>query len=358
MTVFKTFLKVLNKCKAPIIMYTAFLVFFGGFNMQTSDSSASFVADKPDILIINSDKDNKLTKNLVDYLGKNSNFIKIENKKEIKNGKNPTISIKSTNDSSSAYAEMILQKYLKIQTIYSKKITDEDKLISNINNTLDMKTKIEMTSKLDTKTLEKTSFYYNFTNYCILAGCIYVMCLILSSFHDEKIRKRTMISSMNYKKHNRLLLLSNGLFALVLWIFYVILSVILIGDIIFSNWGIIYIINSFIFTIFSVTLAFLISTLINDKNAINGLVNVVALGSSFLCGAFVPSQYLPDSVIKIAHIFPSYYYINTNDLVKTIEKFNFDTLKPIIINMGIIILFSMLCVVIANIISKKKQKIG
>ena len=56
MIIFKTFLKVLNKCKAPIIMYTVFLIFFGGFNMKTSDNSINFVASKPDILIVNQDK--------------------------------------------------------------------------------------------------------------------------------------------------------------------------------------------------------------------------------------------------------------------------------------------------------------
>ena len=39
MTVFKAFLKVLNKCKVPIILYTVLLIGFGGFNMQTSDNS-------------------------------------------------------------------------------------------------------------------------------------------------------------------------------------------------------------------------------------------------------------------------------------------------------------------------------
>ena len=68
MTVFRTFLKVLNKCKAPIIMYTAFLIFFGGFNMQTSDNSTSFVASKPDILIINNDEEVGITKNLIEYI--------------------------------------------------------------------------------------------------------------------------------------------------------------------------------------------------------------------------------------------------------------------------------------------------
>ena len=68
MTVFKTFLKVLNKCKVPIIMYTVILIAFGGFNMQTSENSTNFVASEPDVLIINQDKEEGVTKNLIEYI--------------------------------------------------------------------------------------------------------------------------------------------------------------------------------------------------------------------------------------------------------------------------------------------------
>ena len=381
MTVFRTFLKVLNKCKAPIIMYTAFLIFFGGFNMQTSDNSTSFVASKPDILIINNDEEVGITKNLIEYIEKNSNIMDIKQTEEaindalfyrdvnyiiyipenfredFLNHKNPEIQIKSTGDYQASLAEMMLERYIKVANTYNEVVESEEELISNINDTLSKQTEVEITSKLDTDNLSKVAFYYNFANYALLAGCIYVICLILSSFKNEKIRKRTIISSMNYKEYNRKLLLSNSLFAIVLWFFYVLLSFILLGDIMFTTHGLIYIINSFIFTLCTLTIAFLIGNLVSNKNAINGIVNVVALGSSFLCGSFVPMEWLPDSVLKIAHILPSYWYIKTNELLKTMETFNFDTMKPILINMAVIIAFTLLFVVITNFVSSKKRKI-
>ena len=96
----------------------------------------------------------------------------------------------------------------------------------------------------------------------------------------------------------------------------------------------------------------------NNKNAINGIVNVVALGSCFLCGEFVPMEWLPDFVLKIAHILPSYYYIYTNELLKTIDSFDFTSLKPIFINMGILVVFIIGFVILNNILSRKKRKIG
>ena len=73
-------------------------------------------------------------------------------------------------------------------------------------------------------------------------------------------------------------------------------------------------INSFIYTINATALSFLIGNLVSNKNAVNGIVNVVALGSSFLCGVFVPTQYLPDSVKTIWD-----YAFQKNNLTGTLD---------------------------------------
>ena len=382
MTVFKTFLKILNKNKFIIILYTVFLIGFGGFNMQTSDNSTNFVASKPDIMIVNYDEEKGITKDLIKYITDNSNIIELNNNEEaindglfyreinyvitipknfsddFKNKKNPEITVKSTGDYQSSFAEMLLSRYIKVANIYQKSIKNEDELISKINETLSKQSEVEITSKLDTDSLAKATFYYNFASYSLLACLVYVICLILSSFKDIKIQKRTIISSTDYRKLNRQLLLSNSLFSIILWGVYVALSFVLIGNIMFSNQGIIYLINSFIFTICATTIALLIGNLVSNKNAINGIVNVIALGSSFLCGAFVPMEWLPDGVLKIAHILPSYYYISSNEALKTLEIFNFETMKPIITNMLVLVGFSMVFIILTNIVSKRKQKIG
>ena len=139
---------------------------------------------------------------------------------------------------------------------------------------------------------------------------------------------------------------------------YVILSFILIKDVMFSIQGIIYLLNSLLFTICATTIAIFIGNIVYNKNAINGIVNVVALGSSFLCGAFVPMEWLPDGVLKIAHLLPSYYYISSNETLKKIEIFNLDTMQPILLNMLILIIYSILFIVLTNVVSKRKQKIG
>ncbi len=378
MTVFKAFLKVLNKSKAPIIMYTVFLIIFAAFNVEKNDNPAQFTDEKPSIYIVSREDATGINRNLVDYMKKKCKFVDLKGQsledalfyrdvstilflpedfgKEIMEHKTPKVIIKSTQDVNASLTELILNKYIQTAYAYSRIAKTEEEVVEYMNATLSKETKVEVLSKLDTSHLNKATFYYNFLNYSLLAGLIYVICLIISSFKEEKIEKRTIVSSMEYKKFNRSLLLSNGLFALFLWAFYIILSMIMVGNIMFTTHGLFYILNAFIFSGCAVSIAFLIGNVIRNKNAINGIVNVIALGSCFLCGAFVPMEMLPKYVLNIAHILPSYWYIKTNEMIKTTEIFNIDSVTPMIINMGVVILFTIGFVIITNIITKRNRK--
>ena len=187
--------------------------------------------------------------------------------------------------------------------------------------------------------------------------------MILASVKENNVRKRTIISSYNYKKFNRIVLLTNGILILAMWIFYMVLSGILFKDLLISTNGLAYILNALMFSICSLTIGFFIGNITQNKNAIGGIVNVVALGSSFLCGCFVPVEYMPDYVIKIAHVLPTYYFVANNEFMrlpysKAIERFNFIAIKPLLINGAVVLGFSILFTVATNIVSRKKQTIA
>ena len=380
MTVFKTFFRIVNKLKPTIILYTALLIIFGAVNMKTSDNNINFVNSKPDILIINQDVNKGLTKNLIDYMKKNSNIVKVEDNEEKINdalfyrevsyviyipkdyrknvllGNNPKLDIKKTDEYDAHLSEMMLKRYIKLQNIYNKEAGSEDELITLINDNINDDVNVKITSKVDTSKTYNIAYYFNFASYSILAIIIYIICLVLCSFKEESISKRINISSINYKSHNNKILLASIVFSSIVWFLFVIIGVIVVGDIMFSLRGLISIINSLIFTFCALTLSILISSLTNNKNAISGIVNVIALGSAFLCGAFVPAEYLPNSVLNFAHILPAYYYINSNDLLKNIDVINISSMHSIIINTIIIIMFSILFIILNNVVTRKKRK--
>lgn len=378
MIVFKAFLHVLNKNKSPIILFTVILVIFGTLNFNNSDSSIDFTSSKPDIVIINNDENLGITKELIGYIEKKSNVMNISNselddalfyrnvnyiifiprgfRKDVLNGVKPNIEIKSTGDYQASLANMMVNRFMSVLNVYSYYVSDEEKLINLINDTLSKEIMPEVTSKLDSYSLSKMTTYFNFMNYSMLAGLVYVICLILNSFKKDVIMRRIVVSSMSYKKFNKYLLFSNLMLAFILWVIYIILSYFLIGDILVSLHGLVYIINSLVFLFVSLVIALIVGNLINNKNAVNGVVNVIALGSSFLCGAFVPVEFMPSSVVNMGKILPSYYYINNNELIKTMENINLNSLMPVIKNSVIMILFIIVFVILINVVSKNKRK--
>mgnify|MGYP004552407785 FL=1 len=377
MTVFNTFWKVINKYKGTIILFTVMLVAFGGINTTTSNNNLDFTNDKPDIIIINNDQNKGLTKNLISYLKENTNVKNIKEEEiddalfyrqvnyiiyipknyrnDILSGINPKIDIKTTGDYDSSLAEMILTRYLKTQEVYSKTTSNEQKLIEKINTNLKTKSEVSITSTVNTDKISKVSRYYNFDSYSIMYTIIFIICMVLASFNEKTIKKRTIISSMNYKTHNKLILKASFLYSIIVWLLFMVLGIILFPDTVISLRGLIYTINAFVFTFASLTLALLISSLSSNKNVITGIANVVCLGSAFLCGAFIPTTWLPETVIKVSRVFPTYWYVNSNDLLSNLEKINLNSLEPIIINMLVVLLFSLIFIVLTNIISKKKQ---
>lgn len=375
MTVFKYFFKVMKEYKGTILLYTIILILFAGFNLSTSESSTNFLASKPDILFIDNDN-SKISNNLEAYLREFANLKEVENESDalfyrdvsliikvpkdygksiIENNKKD-IEIKSTKDAEAEYGVMLLERYLKVSSIYEKENIPEDKLIEQINESIKSSVEVDISSTLDTKSLDKATFFYNFANYSLLAGCLFVVSTILNSFKNNNIKKRTIISSYPYKKYNRNLFLAGSTYGIILWLLYVLISFILLQDIMFTQNGILYLINSFVFMLCAVSISFLMGNLISDKEALNGIVNVIALGSSFLCGAFVPMQYLPDFVLKIAHVLPSYWFIKNNEIIKEIEIINKSTLEEFIINIIVIIIFIVVISMITNVISKIKRK--
>ena len=378
MTVFKTFLKIVNKYKGTIILYTMMLLVFGVTNLNTKETT-SFIETKPSVVIIDEDN-SKLSNNLVNYMKKNTDLRDIKEsdiddalffrdvvyviyipknyQDKRLNQEDISLKIKSTNTYEGALSEEILKRYLESEKVYTKNYNNINTIISKINNSLQSSVNVKTVSKIDTKEQSRISRYFNFASYSIMAVVIYIICLVLTSFKEKNVNKRIIISSTNYQEHNKLLLYSSFVYVFLIWLLYSILGVIIFKNEILNLKGIIYLGNTLIFSFVALTIALFISSVINNKNAISGIVNVFALGQAFLCGAFIPTEYLPDTVLKIAHILPSYYYINSNDILSKMEVVNLINIKPVIFNSIILLGISILFIILNNVVSRKKQIVG
>jgi len=379
MIVFSTFWRIVKKYKGTILLYTVMLIMFGGINLTSNSTNDMFTPTKPNIFIVNKDSNMELTKNLINYLKKNTNVVSLEDdeekindalfyrdisyaiyipknySKDVLDKKDVTIDIKSSKDYTSSLTEMMLDKYLNVQSNLVNITNNQDELVNMINNTLDVNSEVIVSSKLDNSYLNRVSRYFNFGSYSLLAVIIFIVTLVINSFKENTINKRIIVSSFNYKKHNSLLMLSSFVYSLIVWVLFSLLSVILLGKDMISLRGILYFVNTLMFVMPTLSFGILISTLVNNKDSIGGIVNVVSLGSAFLCGAFIPTEYLPKIVLSIAHVFPAYYFIDSNNLLSSMEIINFSNLTPVFINYFVLIIFMLIFIVVNNYVLKKKR---
>ena len=378
MIVFKNYFKILKRYKFIILLYTAVLLVFTFTSSKSDNKIVSFTAEKPDVAIINLDGNSKIIENFYEYMKKNTNIKEIENNKEkiddslfyedinaviyiykgytedYLNNKDKKLDVKYGNNAYSSYVDMILKKYFKIADIANDEFTKDKDIIELINVTISKETQIEVQNTLDTDAVGRASYFFNFSNYSILSICIYITSIIILRFNDEKIRKRNIVSSTKIRSITKELYLGNLVFVTIVWIALIALSFIIVGDPMFTKNGLLLILNSLIFMTCGLSIGFLVGNLLKNENVISAIVNIVALGSSFLCGSFIPAEFLPETVVKISKILPSYWYIHNNNLIKEMEIINLDTIMPIFVNMEIVILFSILFIIATNLISKKK----
>ena len=239
MTIFKTYWKIVKKNIGIIILYTVMLLVFGTMNLKANKNSFEFISSKPDIIIVNNSS-GIITDNLISYLKTNANVKNITNENDIddavffrdanyviyipkefektynkmnkvftndiknfaddviknakefenkiENGKEFNIDIKTNNSYDSYIASELLNRYLDVFSKYMNLYNDKILAIQKLDNTLNKKASVVIESK--TNLNSKTSLFYNFSSYSIMAIVIYIICLVLSSFNDEKISKK------------------------------------------------------------------------------------------------------------------------------------------------------------------------
>lgn len=371
MTVFKTYLKIVKKFLPTIIMYTGIFMFFAVMT-TSSNSMNGFSASKPKISLEVNDS-SILVDDFKKYIEKNTNIIEVKGSVEdalfyqdideiiiipenytndLLNKKEVNIEVKNLGSLGNAsYNEMVLNKYINLTKIYLESGHSLEETIKLVNDNLSTNTEIVMSSNVKTN-LDKAVNFFNFSNYTILAVLILIIGSILSAF--KNIKRRNDVSSMSYNKLNRELFLGNLCLSLCIWLAYIIGACILYKDVMLSINGLLLIINSLAFSIFALSLGFFLGNIVTNRNAQNGIVNIIALGSSFLCGAFVPQEYLGDTVNKIATVLPSSWFIKNNTLIGTITSFDVNSITNYIINIMVVIISTIIIFMFTNYVSKKR----
>ena len=391
MIVFKTFWRIMKRYWWIVFIYVAILTSLSVINLKTAPVT-DFVDTKPEITIVSqnpSDLTTKpFTKNFLNYLSKNTKIIDLKESEttdalfyqkismilylpedlesKIISGQKITLDYRTSGNYTAELSKNLIKRYFELQRteiLESKNSSkeqfnipseDSEKIISNLNQRLDQSPTVRLASKNATN-LSKIAAFFNFASYTIMAIILYVTCFINASFNKSSVKKRTMVSSLHLKKYSFSLLLANSIFAFSVFVLLTTLSFFVLGDIVLTPFFIFEILNILLYTLAALTLAELVSTFNLSRDAVSGVVNLLSLAPAFLSGAFVPTYFLPSFVLTIAHIFPTYWFIDTNNKITTMTEFSFNSFLTILPNLLVLVLFSIIFIVTNLVLSKKKR---
>lgn len=379
MIVFKTYFKILKKYKFVVLLYIGILLGVSLFSLKSQNPVTSFSESKPKIAIINLDGRNILTDHFENYIKKNADKIELENdrdqimdaifyqqvsaviylhdgyEKDFLTRNQKPVETKYANDYNASYAKIMIERYFDTLQLIKTEVESTEAVLELMNQTLTAPTKVEMNHQIDTASLANASYYFSFANYSILAACIYITAIVLLRFQDSKIKKRNIVSSTNMKKITKQLYLGNGMFCIAIWAGIILLSFLLVGKEMFSIQGALFMLNSLIFMTCALAIGFLIGNLLKSENVVSSIVTVVSLGSSFICGSFVPLEYLPLWVRSIAKIFPSYWYISNNKTIEKLERIEWFSFMEVLTPMIIVGLFTVFFLFMTNKVVQRRR---
>lgn len=383
MIVFNNYFKILKKFLPLIIMYFVICIAVSVLVSNLDDNQAkSFQVSKPKVAIINNDN-SVLAETLEKYIGETATIVKLKGKsekdfqdgiferavdgiieipdgfgKEFQKNAQPKMVIRAVPDSYNAfYIQSLYDRFLNVADVYVKVGMNEKDIAAVIIKDLKSDTKVKVINK-DKKTYSDVTYFYNYSNFGIVSILIYAVGIVAIAFKKKELQMRNYVSGYTAAKINRERFLGNLTLGFGTCIVFVIASIIMYGKAMLNKQGALLMLNTLVFCAVILCFAFLLSSIVKKKEAVSGMMNIFALGSSFLCGAFIPQEFLGASTLTIGKVFPSYWFISNNNKIEALNSFSMDSLESIFINMAVMIGFGIIFMVVQFLLVRREELRG
>lgn len=258
------------------------------------------------------------------------------------------------------YLDMLINRYLNTARIYHELMPDisQEQLVLNISNDLAQNAPVDMLSTPGTASVQSYSaFFFNYIAFIYLSVLILGISALMVIFNKVNLKKRNACSPIPSASINRQFILANLVLTFSVWVILSSLFFILNpSGYVPASIGY-FLLNSFSFALCAASISYLIGISVKNSSAVSAVSNVVALGSSFLSGVFVPQQLLAEPVLRIASIMPTYWYVRANNQISSIRLFDYrgvmTFLPEILIVLGFAFGFMVLSFVIGRRVNLK-----
>lgn len=251
-----------------------------------------------------------------------------------------------------ALFESDLDRFVNYATMYVKSGYSSKKAVKKAVAVLSQTAEVSMLEGEGGSSHSNSYTFFNYLGWVLMCMVITAITPTLAVYNRKELQKRISCSAYPFSKINAELFLGVAVMGVSICGILFVLASIIVGREVWSMNGAFYMFNTFCYMLVALAVAFLVSRLTDKEQIISMVANVISLGMAFLCGIFVPMEYLGENVIKIAHFFPAYWFSKGTQLIEHIQEQEMGTLLRY---MGVELLFAVAIWLVALAVAKGKK---
>ena len=255
------------------------------------------------------------------------------------------------------YADTIINQFMNLARLYrdDAKGMSQEEIFRNVGNDMSNTIKVNTQQKESNGDLFLIKYHFNYLAYTFIASITMSISTILLVFNNVDIKRRSALAPINAHHITMQFILASLTFTLAIWIVMVSFTLALDYKELANINTIYFILNSFVFMLSVAGIAFLIGNLVKGREAVAAVSNIVTLGSSFLCGVFIPQELMGETVLKIASFTPTYWYVRANEKIVDLTQLSWSDFSNISSFLAIELGFAACFFILALVAGKRKR---
>lgn len=344
MQIFNVFFKISKKKILIGLMYVVIFAVIGFTMIGTNKETSNFTETKVKVSVIDNDNTEE-SKMLIDFIGERHKLIDIDNTKNakldslyyfeveyiltIKEGYSEKLknndteylfeSVRHPSTYTASYLESQINEYVSSVVAFHKVGNEIKVACEKAENLFDTPIDVTTETFTDENSIDESSgFFFQYLPYLYISILISCLCPIIVTINREDLRYRTNASPLPSLNKTIQTILASILYVAIIWIIFMLLYMVFRFitnkelSFEFTKREFLAIFNSIIIILVSTAIAILVVQFSPKDEILSMIGNIIGLGSSFLCGVFVPQDMLGENVILAADF---YLYIGMLRLI-------------------------------------------
>ena len=220
----------------------------------------------------------------------------------------------------------------------------------------DIPVKVELDTSMGSGETSRYIYYFRYVPYLALALLGFVIGNVLLVFRKKGLKHRMLASPVSSRRQALEGILCMIVTGTALFVLIILVALIWYGKELCANgnWGYLVMNTAALFFV-AVSIAYFSGSLVTNKDALTGTMNIISLGMCFLCGVFVPLDYISTGVKNVSQFLPVYWYETANEILGEFTVLTGSAKIQIYQAVGIQLVFGVVFVCLTLVVEKYRS---